>query len=83
MANEKGVWIPILDILLAISLVFSLVTGLPVRTINDKHIKPCRNSKTSNTPPSRKNQAINAGQNAANLGWKWKWLMTNDNLTHW
>ena len=43
------------------------VTPLTMPYINDKHIKPCRISQTSNTPPSRKNQAINTGKNAANL----------------
>ena len=43
------------------------ITPLTMPYINDKHIKPCRISQTSNTPPSRKNQAINTGKNAANL----------------
>ena len=43
------------------------VITLTMPYINDKHIKPCRISQTSNTPPLRKNQAINTGKNAANL----------------
>ena len=43
------------------------VTHLTMPFINEKHIKPCRNSQTSNTPPSRKNQAIDTGQNVGNL----------------
>ena len=43
------------------------VITLTMPFIDDKHIKLCRISQTSNTPPSRKNQAINTGQNTANL----------------
>jgi len=34
------------------------VITLTMPFIDDKHIKPCRISQTSNTPPSCKNQAI-------------------------
>ena len=56
------------------------VTHLIMPLIDDKHIKPCRTSQTSNTPPSRKTSPHKHGQICNKL--RVKVQVTSDQWPH-